>query len=164
MKSLLITIIFSTFFFILPNSTYAFTEAPVAVIVLDNYGKFNEELNLLFNDRMKRRFRFPDYKVLPVSKINSFLQHSGIPTPSNKRPYFQKEQLQILAEQIPADIVCMVSFTEFKDDIVSSGLFVFSGEQIRISKLKMDINNISKINWLLPAQTNKLLTIRTCCY
>lgn len=128
---------------IMPVNAFAFTEAPVAVIVFDPSGNINGELSNIFSQRMKRRFRFPDYNVMEFSQVSSQLKSISIPSPNQKRPFFQQEQLKVLSDKIPAEIVCVVWIDSLRDEIIYS-LFGLAGEKMRLSRLKMDITIYKK--------------------
>lgn len=154
-KSYLLLVFFIATTFILPKNALAFTEAPVAVIVFDANGRIDGELSNVLSQRMKRRFRFPDYKVMEFSEVNSRLKNISIPNTNTKRPFFRQEQLQALAGKIPAEIICVVWIDSIRDEIIYGSIFGLAGEKMRFSRLKMDITIYKKTtDTYLPNKVN----------
>ena len=98
----------------------AFTEDPVAVIILDNgYSGVNQELRQVWESRVKRRFRFPDYKLLAEKEIKDALW-GRLPALEGKRPYFREQQLVQIADTVPAELVFVIWVERLDEEIIQS--------------------------------------------
>ena len=98
----------------------AFTEDPVAVLILDNgYSGVNQELRQAWESRVKRRFRFPDYKLLAEKEIKDALW-GRLPILEGKRPYFREQQLVQIADTVPAELVFVIWVERLDEEIIQS--------------------------------------------
>lgn len=143
MRKIACSLVFAFAFVLLFSGTcFAFTEAPVAVLVMgDSYASLDSELVDLWQERVKRRFRFPDYKMMSQQEIKKGLA-SDLPSPESKRPYFRKEQLLDIADIIPAELVFVIWVDRLNETVYQS-YFPF-GDTVRRVNVSIDVTAYRK--------------------
>lgn len=102
-----------------PQKTFAFAEDPVAVLVMGDYGSINSNMANEWTERVKRRFRFPDYKILAQDDVMKKIK-GNLPAVEGKAPYFRKEQLAKIAQMTPAEVVFVIWVHNIYEEILPS--------------------------------------------
>lgn len=139
MKKLVLFLVFLLYLSV-AGSCYAFREDPVAVVILDN-GYADTQMANDWQERVKRRFRFPDYKILEQRELVQALR-GNFPEPESKRPYYRKEQLASIAQTVPAELVFVI-WVDTIEEQVFQRLLPF-GETVRRVRVSMDITAFRK--------------------
>lgn len=120
----------------------AFKEDPVAVVILDySYLGVDQELWQTWEERVKRRFRFPDYKLLGQKEVKDALRGS-LPVPDKKRPSFKKPQLEAITQTIPAELVVVIWVDRMQEEVYHS--LRFMGETVRRVEVSIDVTAYRK--------------------
>lgn len=103
----------------IPKEAFAFAEDPVAVVIMGDYSRIDKQMVNEWNIRVKRRFRFPDYKILSQDEVMSSIR-GNLPATEQKAPYFRKAQLAKIAETIPSEVVFVIWVHRLSEEILYS--------------------------------------------
>ena len=135
LMTILLLALFS--FCMLPERTEAFNEKTVAVVFIDNTGKINKPIRKQFEDRVKRRFRFPFYEIMQEDELRTRLA-GKLPVTRQERPSYDNERLLNIADTVNADVVVVVYTYKFSDEVVQS-LWPW-GETFRYTNVDLDVS------------------------
>ena len=141
MKKFITSVLFAIILVTMPNFAYAFEEAPVALIVFDKSYNVNNHLLENWQQQVKKRFRFPNYKLQEYTSVENKLL-GNLPTLDKKAPYYKKTQLVEVANTVQAQVVFVLWVHELNDYIVHS--WRRFGEDFRHTEVSIDFSAYSK--------------------
>ena len=121
---------------LLPVQGLAFTQSPIAVVVIDRSGNVDSQLVEVWRDRVNRRFRFPHYRIIEQREVDAALAKS-MPQLDPSRPFLKQEQLEKIADATDAQMVFAIWVVSLRDRTFSSG-FPW-GEAMQRSRAVVDV-------------------------
>ncbi len=124
---------------ILPQTVDAFAELPVAVVVVDKSGAVDGKLVSAWETRVKRRFGFPNYQIVPQDTVRAALA-GRFPAADQKRPYLKQAQLEYIANTVPAELVVAIWVNSMREEVYTS----WRGETIQWVYVNIDVTAYRK--------------------
>ncbi len=140
-------------FMIIPNMASAFELAPVAFLTFDKTQKLDSDLQSELAAKIKMGFYFPNYQIVEPQQVQTALKNK-LPQLVAKQKYYDKVQMQKIAEIIPADVVFAVFVDSFDQYVVNSSGFILDPVQnVRVYAnivaydKKRDLYNVTQVSY-----------------
>ncbi|MDR3349673.1 MAG: hypothetical protein LBO03_08815 [Acidaminococcales bacterium] len=103
-----------------PAAVCAFADSPVAVVVLDRTGGVvDKDFSELWTEMVRRRFHFPDYKLIGRQELLRVLR-GQLPPPGRKPPYYRAEDLKLIAGRASADLLFVIIADRLDEALIHS--------------------------------------------
>ncbi|MDR2005672.1 MAG: hypothetical protein LBP78_00280 [Acidaminococcales bacterium] len=103
-----------------PAAVSAFADSPVAVVILDRTGGVaDKNFSKLWTEMVRRRFHFPDYKLIDQRDLLQALR-GKLPPLGKKPPYYQAEDLKRIAGGAAADLLFVIIADKLDETIIHS--------------------------------------------
>jgi hypothetical protein len=103
-----------------PSAVLAFADSPVAVVILDRTGGFvDKNLSATWTEMVRRRFHFPDYKLIDRRDLLAALR-GKLPPLGAKYPRYQAGDLKYIANAASADLLFVIVADKVDDAVIHS--------------------------------------------
>ena len=103
-----------------PPAALAFADSPVAVVILDRTGGFvDKNLSETWTETVRRRFHFPDYKLIDKRDLLAALR-GKLPPLGGKSPRYRAEDLKYIANAASADLLFVIVADKVEEAIIHS--------------------------------------------
>jgi hypothetical protein len=120
MKYLLRAFLGVCFCLFFPLAALAFADSPVAVVILDRTGgAVDGGLSGAWTEKVRSRFRFPDYKLIGQQDLRQALR-GKLPPLGRKPPYYRADDLKYIAGLAEADLVFVIIADRLDEALIHS--------------------------------------------